>query len=273
MKKIAFILVLFVATLGCDKNVVVVPEFEPIDSERVVLLEEMTGVSCPNCPKGTAEIDAIKALYGDQVIPVGIHGIFLSWPTKESHFDFRNEFSRLLETNLAPGTSKPAALINRSLPSGASSKVVQSPDLWSGYVESQLAIDPKVSIELELVYEATTRTLNINAGIVANENLTNPTKISVMILENNLVDAQEDLNEIIEDFEHNHVLRTMLTPFDGESLTNQFSAAEIINKTYQFVIPIEEGMWKENDIEVVVFVHEEGGSEEVLQAAMRKLFQ
>lgn len=138
MKNYLIILSLGLILLSCKGDIVKVPEFEPIESERVVLLEEMTGVSCPNCPKGTAEIEAIKTLYGDQVIPVGIHGIFLSWPTNESKYDLRNDFSRQLEANLASGTSKPAALINRSVPSGGTSTVVQSSDLWAGYVEDQL---------------------------------------------------------------------------------------------------------------------------------------
>lgn len=270
MKQLLFIAFVSLLITSCESNVVLVPEFEAVVSERVVLLEEMTGVSCPNCPKGTAEIESIKALYGDQVIPIGIHGIFLSWPTKESHFDFRNEFSRLLEVNLAPGTSKPAALINRAIPEGQDNAVVQSSDLWGGYVEAQLKIPPKLSIEVELSYDSDTRNLTINAGIVAVETISSSLQISVMVLENNIVDAQEDLNEIIEDFHHNHVLRTMLTPYDGELLTTQFSSGDILNRAYEYVLPEEEGLWKEEDMEVVVFVHEQNG--EVLQAGLKKLF-
>jgi hypothetical protein len=256
---------------SCDKNIVIVPEFQAVESERVVLLEEMTGVSCPNCPKGTAEVDAIKQLYGDQVIPVGIHGFFLSWPTKESEFDFRNDFAKQLEMTLAPGTSKPAALINRSIPSGETSKVFPSPDLWAGYVEEQLNEPPKLSIEVDVIYDPETRKLNVNAGVLAIENIASVLKISVMILENNIIDAQEDLNDIIEEFEHNHVLRTMLTPFDGEPLVSSLLKSDIVNKQFVFTVPEDPHLWKVENLEIVVFVHEAGGSEEVLQSALAVL--
>ena len=90
-----------------------------------------------------------------------------------------------------------------------------------------------------------------------------------MILENNIIDAQEDLNEVIEDFEHNHVLRTMLTPFDGEELSSQFEKGEVVTRNYEFTLPEDENLWKVGDIEIVVFVHEQNG--EVLQAALIRL--
>ncbi len=44
--------------------------FEPV---KRVLLEEMTGVTCGNCPQGILAIQELKSLYGDLIIPVGIH--------------------------------------------------------------------------------------------------------------------------------------------------------------------------------------------------------
>lgn len=256
---------------SCDKSIVLVPEFEAIESDRVVLIEEMTGVSCPNCPKGTAEVEAIKELYGDQVIPVGIHGFFLSWPTKESKFDFRNDFAKQLEMTLAPGTSKPAALINRSLPMGEPTRAIASPDLWAGYVADQLNRPPKLSIEIDLTYDKESRVMTVNVGILAIQDVSTPVKISVMILENNIIDAQEDLTDIIEDFEHNHVLRTMLTPFDGAVLVSSLSKNDILNRDYVFAVPEDPQLWKIEDLEIVVFVHEANGSGEVLQAGLATL--
>lgn len=265
-------LILFVMILsGCQDSIITVPEFEPIASERVVLIEEMTGVSCPNCPKGTAEIEALKSLYGDQVIPVGIHGIFLSWPTPESNYDLRNLFARELENTYAPGTSKPAALFNRAKPANGNSRVIQSSDLWAGMVAEQLAKPPVINLSLELIYNASDTIIEVNAGVVALQDLFQDLNISVMILENHIIDAQEDLNEVIEDFEHNHVLRTMLTPATGESLASGMELNEILTKSYRFKIPRDESLWVVENLEVVVFVHERNVDGEVLQAALAKL--
>ncbi|WP_235297653.1 Omp28-related outer membrane protein [Portibacter marinus] len=270
MRYLAVIAVLF-TLLGCEGSIVRIPEFEAIESQRVVLLEEMTGVSCPNCPKGTSEIEAIKQRYGDQVIPVGIHGFFLSWPTKESEFDFRNDFAKQLEMTLAPGTSKPAALINRAIPSGGETRVIQSPDLWSGYVADQLRIPPRVSVVMETSIDVESREMVLRVGVIGLENINESLKMSVMILENNIIDAQEDLNDIIEDFHHNHVLRTMLTTYDGMELSSGLEEGQVVNQEFQYVIPKDEHLWKIEDLEIVVFVHEAGSSGEVLQAGLVKL--
>ncbi len=44
--------------------------FEPV---KRVVLEEMTGVTCGNCPQGILAIEELKSVYGDLVIPVSIH--------------------------------------------------------------------------------------------------------------------------------------------------------------------------------------------------------
>lgn len=266
-----YIIALIIFFASCKGSIITVPEFVPTESDRVVLIEEMTGVSCPNCPKGTAEIESLKALYGDKVIPIAIHGIFLSWPTAESKYDLRNEFSRLLEANFASGTSKPAALINRITPDGESDKVIDSPDLWGSHVESQLSFAPKLNIELELAYDNVSRKLEINAGFVALERINEALNISVMILENHIEDAQEDLTEIIEDFEHNHVLRTMLTEFDGDAFVNSLDEGAFESRSYTFDIPSEEDLWIAENIEVVLFIHQAEGEGEVLQAAVQKI--
>ena len=271
MKYLNYIIVVFII-VGCEGRIVHVPDFEPIQSERKVLLEEMTGVSCPNCPKGTAEIESLMELYGDQLIPIGIHGFFLSWPTPESKYDFRNEFARELELNLAPGSSKPAALINRAIPEGRENKVIGSTDLWGKYIEEQLLIPPRINIELESEYDSGLRLLSLNIGVSANESIDQALKISVMILENNIIDAQEDLSEIIEEFHFNHVLRTMLTPYDGEDFAPGMSQSEIINTSYTFTLPQDEDLWVDENIEIVVFIHESEGNQEVLQADKINLF-
>ena len=121
-------------------------------------------------------------------------------------------------------------------------------------------------------YDPGKRLMVVDAGITANTDILHALNISVMVLENNIIDAQEDLNEIIENFEHKHVLRTMLTPFDGELFVNSLIDNAFESRSYSFVLPTDENLWKEEDIEVVVFVHESEGKGEVLQAAVQKLF-
>lgn len=44
--------------------------FEPV---KRVVIEEMTGTTCPNCPLGIVTLEKLHKIYGDNIIPVGIH--------------------------------------------------------------------------------------------------------------------------------------------------------------------------------------------------------
>lgn len=44
--------------------------FQPV---KRVVLEEMTGIDCPNCPQGIIVIEKCEKVFGDQFIPISIH--------------------------------------------------------------------------------------------------------------------------------------------------------------------------------------------------------
>lgn len=43
------------------------------ETTKHVVLEEMTGIECPNCPQGIIVIEKLEKLFGEQFIPVSIH--------------------------------------------------------------------------------------------------------------------------------------------------------------------------------------------------------
>lgn len=42
-------------------------------TEKRVVLEEMTGRDCPNCPLGLSALERLESLYGDKLIPIALH--------------------------------------------------------------------------------------------------------------------------------------------------------------------------------------------------------
>ena len=57
-------------TLNTIKGNVKNLSFEPV---KRVVLEEFTGMNCPNCPLGILAIKKIKSIYGKQFLPIAIH--------------------------------------------------------------------------------------------------------------------------------------------------------------------------------------------------------
>jgi len=62
-------LMIMLMLISCKEELIMVPDFEIPPSDRKVLLEELTGVRCPNCPAGAAVVKELKTLYGDKLVP------------------------------------------------------------------------------------------------------------------------------------------------------------------------------------------------------------
>lgn len=255
-----------------------IPETPDFDSPRVVLLEELTGVSCPNCPVGTEKITELKATYGSNLVVVGIHGNFLSWPTDESKYDFRFDEAAELEDYLRPWQGKPAASINRTQ-YAVDELSVSNPQLWGGFIQQELDGDHRINIDLDLSYNPDNRTVDISAIIlpVSDFSLDEEVRITVMILESEIDDAQEDVTEIIEEYVHNHVLRDFVTEWNGNLINEELfdNVEKTMNFSYEIPLPNDgELLWRPEHMEVVAFIHSNiNGEKTVFQAAEAKIIE
>ena len=264
----AVFLVSLFLLLGCTEKEIIIPPFEPIVSDRVVLVEEVTGVRCPNCPSGSAKIASLIEQFPGQVIAVGIHGSFLTAPYTDSKYDFRHEAARELENYLKPWEGKPAAYVNRK-------KFEQEPlisisefDLLSTYVAQELNEPHQIEISMSTDYNELTRKLEVNLGIIPLVDLDGEFRLSIMIAESHILDKQANVGEIIDAYEHDHVLRIMLTAFDGDPYASSLNNGELGNVSFNYTIPSEEGIWIPENLEVIAFISDHSNEKkEILQAA------
>ena len=112
-----------------------------------------------------------------------------------------------------------------------------------------------------LKYRVFTR--NDLAAIPQLQRLAPDVRLSIMITESEIQDLQITPNGPVVDYTHRHVLRDMLTNYDGDRITETLSAGAIIEKDFSFTMPAG---WKEENCEIVAFVSLEGASKDVLQA-------
>jgi hypothetical protein len=93
--------------------------------------------------------------------------------------------------------------------------------------------------------------------------------LSIMLTENNIVDAQTlPAKGVVKDYKHKHVLRDMLTPFDGVALTEILSKGAKIKRDFTYTLP---ATFNAKECEVIAFLHKVGQTKEVLQAASQKI--
>ncbi len=259
----ALLAVLFLA-LGCKEKCIEIPPLgQGVTSARKVLIEEFTGVQCLNCPQGSAEIANLKGLYGKNLIAVSIHAGQFSEPLTDSKFDFRTDEGSNIETFLGTPIGYPSAVVDRTaFPGGFGLQAPKSK--WAGNIQADFQVDPGMAVNIAPKFDAATRQLEIDVTILPTKNLSGEHRLSIMLTEDHIIDWQIDGTEHIEHYEHEHVLRDMLTPFEGSVIMEALAAGSPVVKHFSFTVP---ATWKEADCHIVAFVHHGGTPDKkVLQA-------
>jgi Outer membrane protein Omp28 len=240
----------------------IAPTIPPLGDKKV-LIEEFTGVRCVNCPAGASEIENLKATYGDRLIVISIHAGDFAPPYSDSKFDFRTTEGVELEKFLGAPLGYPSAVINRKK-AGSSFQAFRS--AWPGLIADESNAPSVVSLGFNKTYDVNTRDLNIDIKIIPTENITDA-RISVALTENGIKDQQETPQGKQSDYTHKHVLRKMLSKFDGDPLSN-LAANTAISKNYALKIPQN---WQIENCRIVAFIHKGGEDKKVLQVVELKI--
>jgi len=196
---------------------------------KKVLVEDFTGHTCPNCPDAARELEAIHDIYGDQIIGMALHvskAFARPYPSSQApkfQYDFRTKWGD--DWDAFYGISDiglPGGMINRiSYPDGHRMGINE----WAAAVNIELskAIDFGISIS--------TNNTTISVSIEVLNNINNNYNMVVCLTESNIINWQKDGQIEVEDYEHNHVLRSVI--IDESLSTNQsFVVGEIIDKSY-----------------------------------------
>ena len=253
---------------SCTETPVILPEFVSTETGKVILIDELTGVDCIGCPAGSAKLQSLIDRYNGNVIGVSIHGEFQATPHSTSKYDFRSETANKLENYLKPYSGKPAATINRIQQDGYMDFALIYVDLWSQFVDAELLKPQTAAIEISNTYNPETRELNVSVEIEPWVDLSGDNRISVMLTESHIIDTQKNQTEIILDYEHNHMLRTMLTAFDGDGLQSNLPAYEKVIKNFSYILPEQDGLWVPENMEIIAFISTvTPSSKEIHQAA------
>lgn len=160
--------------------------FEP--TKRVVL-EEMTGVDCPNCPLGILTIEKLEKTFGEQFIPLSIHTY-----TGDPWAGNLDAYTSFLGLNAAP-----SARINRISgiyypmisKNGAYLDTYPEEPLWYDVVAQELNRLALCDVELKAVQNKNKDGINFISKVRYALDADN-TQLSlfVVVLENNLVHYQ-----------------------------------------------------------------------------------
>lgn len=259
-------------TTACEEEPFPIPELS-VGSRRV-LVEELTGVACTNCPDGAKELQSLQNSFGkENLIIVSLHSAgFFSNPLPDSEFDFRNPNVDALVSFLGVAEGYPTSAINRYFKPGNQTIYLNQPN-WAGTVQEEFEKDFGLGLFATTTYDSTSRVLNIKVNIAPEE--TQPAdvekRLTILIAQDSIVDAQIDKGVKILNYMHRHVVRDVVTKSDGDVITEALPAGALVTKTYSYTIPAD---WVAKKCSIIAYVHHAGNPDkEILQSVEVKVIE
>ena len=235
----------------------VIPEFQLPHSEKVVLVEELTGVHCNNCPDGAIRLKNIEALYPGRIAVIAIHAGDLSEPFSNSKYDLRCEDGIAIEKEWTY-FGKPAAAIDRKLFDGHDNIPISGHGFWQNYIEEQLQEENVINIEASIVFDPDNRTGEVTVGLLPLKDMEGKFRIHVALTEDHIIDLQLKKGGVIdENYEFEHVLRDMITPVVGHDILGSLKKNTIVSRKFGFTLPPSDGTWIPENMNIVAFVTEQ----------------
>jgi hypothetical protein len=238
---------------------------------RNVLLEDYTGHRCPNCPEAAAVAADLEAGNPSRIFVASIHagpgGLtsfqqlasdcgLASNPTNEYCTEFFNTESLAYGAEFQTGFGffgNPQGNINRISFDG--STMFQFSNEWNTRVSEVLtANDLKVNIQAQTNYYAETNGFYLHVETEFLQDLAGEYNLSVYLIENSVVDFQDSLGNVLEDYHHHNVFRGCLDGLAwGQSIPGDHTTGEKKYFDYSYSLPTGT---TNGDYHLLIYVHD-----------------
>ena len=233
-------------------------------TSQMIVIEDFTGHRCPNCPRASDLAKNIIAAHPNNVMVVALHNSdnFSKPKLPEFPADFETEAGENLRLTFDLNAF-PIGIINRLDFDGNGQRAL-SIDLWEDKINQLLAdaeyMTPRLEIDFMTIYNSENRLLRIFPEVLVKEPITGDVYLAAYVLENGIISPQEDNRAnppIIEDYEHNHLLRAGFEQNDIGTKIFESPLAGAVYKSDSAAtadIIIDEG-WNADSLEVVVYAY------------------
>lgn len=250
-------------------------EAAPTPQAKKILIEEYTGVQCPNCPAGTTILKNYDAAHPDKIVIVALHSGSLTdkIPNKSKYYFANNDVQNMINNYLGGNVNaKPAASVDR-LQQGSGIFMVNK-NQWTTVIDQRSTATSPVNLSVTSRYDSAYKKVVVRVKVVYNTQVTKKQNLSVWLLENKIIDAQYDGTITIDAYEHNHVFRDFITPVGiGTSILDSIAVKQpgLVYETQliyepKFFTNAALDKWNLDNCHIVAVVHnDEQGDKEVAQ--------
>lgn len=226
----------------------------PAAQPKNVLLEDISGVNCVNCPDAAAKAEEIKSKNNGRVI------VSTMLPDKELLAEFTNPKGGFTDLTL-PKVNELLNFIGRpsALPMGMinrgnfGSGITMALQLWDGPVNNELQKTTSVNVDIEKELSADGKDLFINIKATYTDEQTDQDQnISVYLVENDIVGVQKGRTGTIQDYVFQHVVRDFASNAVGDPINVNLEEGRVIERDYKLAL---DPTWVTNNCEIIALVH------------------
>ncbi|MBC7777561.1 MAG: Omp28-related outer membrane protein [Phycisphaerae bacterium] len=256
---------------ACKEQPIIIPDPSLNVTGRTVLVEEITGVRCQNCPTGSQTLVALQQQYGaDKLVVVSLHaagGFSIPYSNQE---DYRSTETQELANYIGGFLGFPAASIDRRLLPNEASIFITPHTRWGGEVAQGLQAEPSLAITVENTFNPSSRALSIKVGILPAQLLAGEHRLTVLITQDSIIGQQLNGTTLIPNYVHRHMVRDVVTAPSGDILLAPLGVGQLVSKTYNVSLP---DTWEAKHCSVIAFVHRGGADKEVLQVTEKHVVE
>ena len=239
----------------------------PTKQDLNVLIEDISGERCINCPDAAEIAHTLLDNNPDRVVVSTIHPTILkgfTTPHDKATQDFRTEEGNNIVTLLiGEPLGLPAGAINRTKFAGETA-IATSEKNWAGHMTNLLSKKAKASLELNVAKDTANRMATATAKVVFQEKISDPVHLTVFETESHIFGPQTTRQGVKPDYEHNFILRKVITPYFGIVLYDEVTTVgSTCEKGYEIAI---DSAWKYKNCSIVAVVNVHGSeNREILQ--------
>lgn len=206
----------------------------PSAQHKAVLIEDITGVRCNNCPSAALKAKEITDLKSeDSVVVMALYTNHLpnlttpwpGFPTLNSAYS-----TNIVDFNGVP-SAIPCGYVDRAIFSPLTDRVTPYSS-WLNFVNTRLTKSTPVNIDLKSSFGGNKAELTMKLTFTSNvaDNL----KYSLFLIEDGVVSKQRTLVKDDDSYTHNHILRFAFGNATGNAIIEDLVSGRVIQKIFDY---------------------------------------
>lgn len=236
----------------------------PLNKNAIV--EEFTGVRCPNCPPGHVIVANMQAANPGRVFVVGYHPTNSSYttPRNSSDPDFRRAYlDAFYQSSYVGSRYMPGAMINRKTYAG---ERMVSRNSWDSYAQGVMGEASPLNVGLASSYNSSTGMLTVDVEAYFTADVTDQLALFVHIMEDGLIADQSNGSP---NYVHKHVFREALTGQWGDDITTTTNQGDLFSTQLTFDESTATDAINMDNAEVIAFIYNSTSGEVVSGYAVK----